>query len=1096
MTRGEEVSRRDYDIIFNSTQDALFLVEVTGPNAFRFLRTNKAHQKATGISLEEIQGKTPQEVVGEGQGNQIAANYRKCLQSRQPLTYEETLDLPTGKRAWLTTLTPVIEEGMPAYIVGSATDITEEHQAQEIRENGERELRTILDTSMDGFWTVDLTGRIIDVNDAYCDMSGYSREALLQMAIPDLDPFEDPAETKARIGRIINRGGERFEIRHLKKGGLVMDVEISASCPSPYDKIFCFCRDITARKKHEREKEEQTRLQHILLRISSSFINAPLDQTELLIDEALRDLGEFMGSDRAYIVECPFEKGSGANTHEWCKIGITPQIKPLQQVLLGSISEWVRGHRQGEPLSFPDVSSMPPSPLKDLMQSQQIQSLLAIPMRREEDCFGFVGFDWVRVTHVSTETEEPLLQLFAQMLVNLGIRRESYFQQKQSEERYRTIAEDTPAMICRFLPDTRIEYVNQAYCAYFGKTSDSLIGNTFLDLIPSEQHDRVRSNLASLSPESPSITYEHQVHSPDKQGIRLHRWTDRALFDKDGKVAYYQSLGTDITEEHQAQEALQSAHRRLLTVLDSLDATIYIADMDSHEILLVNEHGRQRWGLIEGTKCLGIIQKDQTAPCAFSPSPALLDPHGTPTDIHRWEYRNTIDGCWYECWDRAIEWVDGRMARMAFAADITERKQAEEKLIHLLSNQELTTDISSVFVNTSVEQMDQAVRHALESCAHHLKIDRIGIFQPSGDGLCLSNTYEYCVDGVASIQDELQHITIRKETSTLIVPSEVEAVILKASARNQSGDPCIHRSLLAVNMVSDGQNAGSLYFDAGCRPRDWSEEDLALIHFIAEIISNALQKRQLTERLVQAKEQAQAASKAKSQFVSNLSHEIRTPLNGLIGSVRFLQELVTDSTQMEFLGYIQSSADNLNALINNILDMTQIEAGVMELTEEEGSIESICQHSLSVVLPLTKQKGLDLKLLLSPDLPAKVVVDHKRLGQVLLNLLSNAIKFTDKGQVALSVSLSHPQQKKDRFSIHFHVRDTGRGIPENHLERLGQEFYRVVDPKSKKEGTGLGLAITGEILKKMGSALHIQSQVGEGSEFAFTLLLKAQAEET
>ncbi|MEA1884121.1 MAG: PAS domain-containing protein, partial [Thermotogota bacterium] len=233
--------------------------------------------------------------------------------------------------------------------------------------------------------------------------------------------------------------------------------------------------------------------------------------------------------------------------------------------------------------------------------------------------------------------------------------------------------------------------------------------------------------------------------------------------------------------------------------------------------------------------------------------------------------------------------------------DITERKLAEEKFFDLLSNQELTTDISSIFVNTPVEQTDQAIAHVLQSMVQFFKVDRIGIFQISPDGLYLNNTYEYCAQKVASIQDHLQQIQLKKEENpNPMDPCELEAMILKAKPKAQKEEKHTCSSLVVVNMLNDGKNAGFIYFDSGPRQRKWSEDDLSQIKFLAEIISNAISKKELTENLMEAQKKAEAANQAKSMFLANMNHELRTPLNGIIGFSDLLRSMPLDEEQREF----------------------------------------------------------------------------------------------------------------------------------------------------------------------------------------------------
>jgi len=297
---------------------------------------------------------------------------------------------------------------------------------------------------------------------------------------------------------------------------------------------------------------------------------------------------------------------------------------------------------------------------------------------------------------------------------------------------------------------------------------------------------------------------------------------------------------------------------------------------------------------------------------------------------------------------------------------------------------------------------------------------------------------------------------------------------------------------MVVNMVSDGKNAGFIYFDSRCRQREWSEEDQSQIKFLVEIIGKAITKKELTEDLMEARKKADTASKAKSQFVANMSHEIRTPLNGVIGFSELLTHTSLSSEQRTYLGYIASSGKNLLALVNDILDLSKIEAGKMELRLEPAQLEEICSTAMDSVRYKAYTKKLSLSLEMDPDLAhAMIEVDGDRLRQVLLNLLGNAVKFTQEGKVQLSVALEKAFDQEGYGELLFSVIDTGPGIAEELQNRLFEEYYQADGSLARKHGgTGLGLAISQRILQLMDSRLNLSSLLGHGSTFSFLLKVK------
>ena len=252
---------QEYDVLFNGVQDAVFLIEVDEAGEFRYLRTNLAHQKKTGISLEMIQGKTPIELVGEELGSVLCANYQRCLDSGQPVTYEETLDLPGGRRTWSTTLTPVWREGRIKYIVGAATDITEQKAALETIHLSKQRYRTLFANMVEGFalnemiWDDNgqpIDYRFLEVNPAFEKLTGLKAEQVIGKTARQLVPRLE-AHWIERYGEVAAGGGEQVFEEYTQELGKWY--EVRAFCPKPgyFAAVFI---DVTQRKRLEAEREQ------------------------------------------------------------------------------------------------------------------------------------------------------------------------------------------------------------------------------------------------------------------------------------------------------------------------------------------------------------------------------------------------------------------------------------------------------------------------------------------------------------------------------------------------------------------------------------------------------------------------------------------------------------------------------------------------------------------------------------------------------------------------------------------------------------------------------------------------------------------------
>src|SRR5581483_1896736 len=232
----------------------------------------------------------------------------------------------------------------------------------------------------------------------------------------------------------------------------------------------------------------------------------------------------------------------------------------------------------------------------------------------------------------------------------------------------------------------------------------------------------------------------------------------------------------------------------------------------------------------------------------------------------------------------------------------------------------------------------------------------------------------------------------------------------------------------------------------------------------------------------QARQLAETANRAKSEFLAAMSHDLRTPLNGILGYAQLLRRdpSITER-QRTAVEVIQQSGDQLLVMINDVLDLAKIEAGRLELRPVEISMVEFLRGLVDLVLVSARRKSLNFVADWGPDLPARIRADEQCLRRVLLNLLSNAVKFTDQGGITLRVKLL-PSAR-----VRFEVLDTGIGIRRDHLERIFEPFRQVGDPSRSVGGTGLGLTISRRLVECMGGELHADSRLGEGSTFWFEL---------
>ena len=608
---------------------------------------------------------------------------------------------------------------------------------------------------------------------------------------------------------------------------------------------------------------------------------------------------------------------------------------------------------------------------------------------------------------------------------------------RDSEERYRQLVELSPNGIT-VERGGKIVYINPTGARLLGASSTKeLIGKRLIDFIHPESRDEVAGRLRQVSEDrvSDHLGEEHFVRL-DGNDIEVD--VTALAFLQDGAQAV-QMIFRDMTERKQMQKALDASEERLRTVVSHLPIVLFALDRAGTFTLLEGQ----------GVKALGLTSPDVTGRSVFDiyrESPALLNDIGRALDGETFTSIVTLAGREYESWYSPVHNDSGIvMGVIGVAADITERLQTEQRL------------------RISEERWQLALRG---------NSDGLFDWNAKTDEVFYSPRWKQML-GYEENELENSHEAWRSR----VHPEDLERVLATMD------DHLDHKTAFYEAEYRLRAKDGSYKWILARGQALWDDEGrpVRMVGSHTDITA----RRSAEEALRRAKDEAEMASRAKSEFLANMSHEIRTPMNGVLGMIELALETGLNAEQREYLETAKYSAGSLLLLLNDILDLSKIEAGRLDLVPSPFSIRHSIDDTIRMVSVAAQQKGLAVRADVKEEVPDRLVGDPVRLRQILLNLLGNAIKFTDRGEVALTVAPG--EQTSSGMTVHFSVRDTGIGIAEDKQALIFEPFRQADGSITRRhEGSGLGLAICTRLVALAGGDIWVESRVGEGSTFHFT----------
>jgi len=625
----------------------------------------------------------------------------------------------------------------------------------------------------------------------------------------------------------------------------------------------------------------------------------------------------------------------------------------------------------------------------------------------------------------------------------------------QSEERYRRVLEDQTEAICRIKADGTFVFVNEVFCRIFGKTEGELIGNTWYPVVFPDDVPIIEEQLRALSPSNPVVTVENRIYTGVGE-VQWMQFINRGFFDEGDRLVEFQSVGRDITERKQIETTLVEAQNQLYTIIDSTDDLVWSVDPVSFELCTFNNSLAEYFLIYHGIRIESGMRPEELFPArevvqiwhAFYKRALSEGPYTT-------EHMMTDSGAIIlELSFNLLKRDDRVFGLSVFGKDVTVRKQVEEALRK-----------SQAFLDGVVEQSPIALwisddkgtliraNQALRNQFNVRYDELVGNYTIFNDPQIEEQGY------MPQVRD-----VFHKGIAAHFIIAYDSSHIRKLNLNN--------RSRLVLDMTI------SPIFD------DKGNVTNAIIQHV-----DISEQKQMEEHLVEAKLAAEAANIAKSQFLATMSHEIRTPMNGIIGMIELLQHTDLTPQQQHYAEVAKNSGIELATLLDDILDLSRIEADRLELELSEFSLQPLIRNIIKPLSLQAHEKGVTLASSIDTSIPAVLRGDAGRLRQIIINIVGNAIKFTPKGAITLHIK---KDTENDRFvTLRVLVRDNGIGIAADKLEQIFEPFRQADSSTTRKYGgTGLGLTICKRLTELMGGSIGAESTLGQGSTFWFTVVME------
>lgn len=786
--------------------------------------------------------------------------------------------------------------------------------------------------------------------------------------------------------------------------------------------------DVTLQKKLAEFENE-------LLNLSPKLTGIPLAEIEPAINLALSRIGTVLNADRAYIFEFSTNKEYMSNTFEWCNGNIESQINYLQHIPSDIMPSWMKKLNRIENIIIESVSDLPESwsTEKAILEPQHIQSLIAIPMLVENNMIGFVGLDSVKTKKIYSSTEINILKVWSSMLSSLINNQRAEKLLEQTRQNYETFFNTIDDFLWVLDQQGNIIHTNSTVKNRLEYREEELLDQSVLMVHPADRRDEagriVGEILAGISELCPvPVVTKSGKQIPVETKVKPGFW--------DGKQVVF-GVSKDISKIKLSEEKFSAAFQ-------SSSAMMAISNFENGQFIDVNQAfinatGYNKQELLGKTIAdFGILQDTN-----------LRD--NFVERIKNGESMKEVETTYFTKNNESrtgllssnLIFIGDQQCLLTVTVDITARKRAEEQLQWNKSLLEMMSNSSPLGFLVVDNRTDDILYFNKRFCEiwgiEHLEEQML-----RGE-LKTKDIIPYCLPVLVDVPTVTESSNLlQDENNRIVVSDEIQF----------TNNRTIHRYSTQIRGTDDRYYGRFFIFE------DVTEEKKA------------------EEELLNARNEAEKANIAKSEFLSRMSHELRTPMNSILGFAQLLEMGELNTGQRKGVNHIMKSGKHLLDLINEVLDISRIESGRLSLSLEPVLLSTLIVEMTDVIKLQAAERQIRVQLFDSPSNQVFVRSDRQRLKQVLLNLLNNAIKYNrDSGSIFIKV------EQKPIGMVRLSVTDTGNGIAEEFIPKLFTPFERIGADKTSTEGTGLGLSVVKKLMEAMGGTYGVESVLGQGSTF-------------